>query len=459
MQPMHPIIDPAVLLAPLPGDNPAGEDLRYQPIYDEIKEARRADDLLDRGEWNRELKTADWNRVIQLTGEALSTRSKDLMIAVWLMEGLLNTRGFAGAELGLFVIEGLVRDFWDNLYPLIDDGDLEYRAGPLEFINEKLTVLVQSAPLTDPGSSNGYSYIQWQESVRVGKESDILNQWGDIDEAKKRTRDELLAEGKISGEAFEAAVQLSTRAFYEELSARLDSCLEIFRRLDALVDERFGREAPRLSDFRTALEDCGTQVGRILKEKRRLEPDPEPEAAQAPTPLAQVDRAAATADPPAQPATRPAVGSGQTASLPQQAAGVNRLLGSGGLEEARWQQAQVVLKSSGIEAAVEELLAAACSAQSLREQANYQLLIARLCLQVARADLARPMAEQLYARMEEMQLARWESPIWIAEVLETLYRCLTDESASDDDRFRAREIHNRLCTTDITKAIRYRQTS
>jgi len=144
------------------------------------------------------------------------------------------------------------------------------------------------------------------------------------------------------------------------------------------------------------------------------------------------------------------------ATLPSASVGVNRLLGSGGLEEMRWQQAQATLQSAGIETAVEELLGAACSAQSTRERANYHLLIARLCLQVKRADLARPLVEQLFAQMEELQLARWESPIWIAEVLDSLYRCLTDETATDEDRFRAREILNRLCTTDITKAMQYR---
>jgi len=452
-------IDLAALLLPLTGDNPAGEDLRYQPLYDQIKEARRADDLLDRGDWNRELKTADWNKVITLATDALGNRSKDLMIAAWLMEALLTTEGFAGAEAGLRLIEGLLRDFWEHCYPLIDDGDLEYRSGPLEFINEKLTPLVRCAPLTDNRIGPGYSYLQWQESVKVGKETDILNQWGDVDEAKKQARDQLIAEGRLTGEAFEAAVLLVDRAFYEDLAAQLASCLDTFQRLDALVDEKFGREAPRLSDFRTALEECAAQVGKLLKEKRRLDPDPAPEtvpetaaAAVAPAPAP-----VATGLAPQTPA-RPAVaapGAGPV-PLPPTGVGVNRLLGSGGLEEARWQQAQALLASSGIEAAVEELLGAACSAQSPRERANYHLLIARLCLQAQRADLARPLAEQLFHQMEELQLVRWESPIWIAEVLETLYRCLTDESATDEDRFRAREIHNRMCTTDITKAIKYR---
>ena len=296
------------------------------------------------------------------------------------------------------MIHGLLRDFWDSLYPQIEDGDLEYRSGPLEFINEKLAVLVRSAPLTDPGTGLGYSWLQWKESVKVGKEADTLNQWGDVDEKKKMERDALIAEGKLTGESFATAVQLSSRAFYEALAAQLNRCLETFAQLDALVDEKFGSEAPRLSDFRTALEDCNLQAGKILKEKRLLEPDPEPD----PEPKE-----------PAEPMDE------QPFSAPP---------------------------------------AAACSAQSPREQANYQLLIARLCLQVERADMARPLAEQLFARMEELQLARWESPIWIAEVLETLYRCLTDAEASDEDRYRAREILNRLCTTDITKAIKYRPT-
>jgi type VI secretion system protein ImpA len=44
----------ATLLAPIPGDDPGGADLRYDPLYDRIKELRREDDRRasrgDRGE-------------------------------------------------------------------------------------------------------------------------------------------------------------------------------------------------------------------------------------------------------------------------------------------------------------------------------------------------------------------------------------------------------------------------
>ena len=97
---MKTTIDVDTILTAIPGDNPAGADLRYTPVYDEIKEARRADDLLDRGDWAREIKTSDWDKVIDLTIGALSQKSKDLQIASWLCEALTEKKHFDGLFLG-----------------------------------------------------------------------------------------------------------------------------------------------------------------------------------------------------------------------------------------------------------------------------------------------------------------------------------------------------------------------
>ena len=73
------------LLQPIPGDNPSGADLRYDPVYDEIKEARRQeDDEAPQGEWARERKIAEWPVVIKLATEVLANKSKDLQLAAWL---------------------------------------------------------------------------------------------------------------------------------------------------------------------------------------------------------------------------------------------------------------------------------------------------------------------------------------------------------------------------------------
>ena len=88
------------ILNPIPGDNPGGENLRYAPVYDKIKEARRQDDEGPMGDWQRERKVADWTLVIKLGSEAIATKSKDLQLAVWLTEALLHKEGFPGSAIG-----------------------------------------------------------------------------------------------------------------------------------------------------------------------------------------------------------------------------------------------------------------------------------------------------------------------------------------------------------------------
>ena len=60
--PSPPILSFETLLAPIPGENPAGESLQYEGTYDAIEKARRADDTMDKGVWQKkgeDIKTAD----------------------------------------------------------------------------------------------------------------------------------------------------------------------------------------------------------------------------------------------------------------------------------------------------------------------------------------------------------------------------------------------------------------
>ncbi len=59
------------LLNPIPGDNPSGASLRYDKVYDQIKEARTEDDpTLPSGAWERQVKKADFQLVIKLGGRS-----------------------------------------------------------------------------------------------------------------------------------------------------------------------------------------------------------------------------------------------------------------------------------------------------------------------------------------------------------------------------------------------------
>ena len=417
------------ILSPIPGENSAGESLRYDPIYSEIQEARRADDLLDKGDWQHEIKISDWDKVFDLSVSALTERTKDLQLGVWLLESLTTTEGFEGLHVGLQIMTGLLQQFWDNVYPVIEDDDLDFRIGPLEFLNDKVWLAVKQIPLTDGSVSSGYSWLKWQES-----------------------RQEVDTEGKISAEDFDRAIRSSSGSFYEILHINITSCLQEFKFLDEIVDERFGREAPRLAEFKTALEDCDFLVKKILKEKKELEPDVVSSELSVKEAVPEVEEKSAVPD--SLPVNETASSSGVSfLSGPVATYRVNRLLGSAGIETAVWLDALAKMKSEGIKQALEQLLGASCSAQSMREKTNFRLLMAMLCLKGNRPDLARPIAEELNTLMEDLQLSKWESPIWIAEILDTLYQCLRAEGASDDDIYRSKDLLKKICTLDVTKAM------
>src|SRR5215467_5231070 len=122
------------ILNPIPGDNPSGKGLRSTPIYDKIREARREDDEYNQGAWQTERKVADWNQVISLAQDAIATQCKDLQLAVWLTEALLRKQSVRGLRDGFILCSGLLNNFWDTLFPEIEDGELEDRAGPLDWL-------------------------------------------------------------------------------------------------------------------------------------------------------------------------------------------------------------------------------------------------------------------------------------------------------------------------------------
>ena len=269
-------IDIEALLTPIPGDNPAGQNLQYSGLHDEIREARREDEDLEQGEWKHDRKAADWPRVIELATEALATRTKDLQVAAWLAEALVKTNGFIGLRDGLRVMRALLELFWDNLYPEIDEGDLEARANAVAWMDRLLVLpkAVKDVPITRSITGVSYSYLQWEQS----RDFEIPERLDDLDsEEKERVttlKQRAREEGKITGEQWRIAKAATRRKFYEETYPVLDRCWEEFEVLDRVMDEKFDRQTPGLGTLKKSIDDVRSVVEKLLKEKRVLEPDP-----------------------------------------------------------------------------------------------------------------------------------------------------------------------------------------
>jgi type VI secretion system protein ImpA len=126
----------ARILAPLPGETPAGEDLRLdatpQSLYYRLRDARAAARAAERANENdpaaSDAESAHWRTVQDLAIQALQTHTKDIEIAAWLTESLTRHEGLAGLAEGAAMLAGLITQFWDaGLYPRPDAAEPEAR--------------------------------------------------------------------------------------------------------------------------------------------------------------------------------------------------------------------------------------------------------------------------------------------------------------------------------------------
>lgn len=429
-------IDIKPFLTPIPGDDPSGENLLYTEVYDLIKEAKRSDDLLEKGEWQTDLKRSDWRRVIEICSAAIREKSKDLQIAVWLTEALLQQHGFSGLAFGLRLLTGLTSAFWETLYPGVEDGDLDFRVGPYTYLNEKMPDALYNVPICDPDHSKGFNYYVWEESRQVGFDSGL-------DKEQKDRRQHLIDSGKISAEEFQTAVNLSSIGFYGKLHHQLIECRDNLQALDETVTEKFAPDPPGFTQITEAIEACLRVVGKIFSEKKKSEvADLENEEIDMTLNVDVNDDFAPIDD------------FDPTETSTDLFSKKNAISDISDSEIAIWKKVANKAGNGHLKGALDQLMAAAALAPSVRQKNRYLLLVAKLCIRAGRYDLARPIAEKLYELIETLKLEKWEHPAWIADVIETLYRCL--EQNSDGQTERAMQLFQKLCTLNITKAAAYR---
>lgn len=250
----------ADLLEPISDLLPSGESLRRGPIYDKIKEARREDDpTIDHGIWQVEPKSADWDQVIKLAADALTTKSKDLRIAGWLTEAWIRKYGLPGAVHGMELITALVSTFWDTIHPQIDaDGDLDARIAPFGWMNKQLALRIKQIVLIDPSKHDGpaLDLLAWEKAS-----------------AFERSGKSAAAAGQLSTQEFMTAVMLSPVAMYREIASDAETLKAAVKTLEEAVDTRCGEPVASLYQVREVIETLQAFVKRILKHKGADETD------------------------------------------------------------------------------------------------------------------------------------------------------------------------------------------
>lgn len=241
------VCDLELLLSPIPGDTPAGQDLRYEGTFDRIKDARfDEDDNLSRGIWERPLKRADWNEVAGIAEEAVVSRSKDLQICAWLMEAWIHLHGFEGAREGLRLLQGVCDRYWDSMYPSAEDA--EYRIAVIDWVDDKLSTALKFNPITMPTVDGLPSYSWWEWESACFREQAARQQPASVRKPGKPDK-----EPPLTPSIIEQAMASSPAEFVHALYALLNELLDLAASFDKTLDAHFPTNAPSVRKFRTVV--------------------------------------------------------------------------------------------------------------------------------------------------------------------------------------------------------------
>jgi type VI secretion system protein ImpA len=246
--PTPPLLPVDELLAPLDGEDPAGDSVPFgvrQKLEEFRKEINPNDFDADDPLRPEQPKRADWGGLESLAVDTLKSTSKDLLVAARLTEALVKQHGFAGARDGLQLLRRLVEDCWDRMNPKIEDGDIEVRAGPFNWLDDpdrgaRFPTTLQSVALVELGEQ-GFGWQQWK----------------------------LIQEGKspATADQFEQAVMATPVEICRQRCEDIDLAVQELEQLNQALVTRMESAAPELFGVKQALANCQTLARQLLERK------------------------------------------------------------------------------------------------------------------------------------------------------------------------------------------------
>lgn len=395
------------------------------------------------------------------------------------------------------LLRALVAEYWETLYPEIEDGDLELRAAPLDWVGAYLENGVRKTGIT----KSGLGFYKYKESRSVGYEEQATES-----DAKRAARETAVAEGKITAEEFDAAVQNTPTTLYETWVGSLDESLATLETLNEFCKEKFGEYTPGFAKLRIALEDV-RQVVNSLWQRKLAAPSAETrlqiERLAVDSNWAELIETAETAM--AEPCGRvwldlqryvvkaceeygyPAIATAIRAELKSLLKDIPKLTEwtladdtpTANGETQTWIRefsqpewtASMPIGSTETEAAdvpdgydqameqvhagrpgeAIEMLAKDISLQvSGRARFQRKLQLAQLCMATGHEALAHPILEHLVEEIDRHELEGWESADMVAHALSLLYR--SNEKLNGDPALK-QKIYARICRLDPIQAL------
>lgn len=238
-------LDLEKLLQEVSPDSPCGNDLEYEPEFQELERSTQYRPEQQIGDAIVEAYEPNW-RDVQRASVELFSKTKDLRVAVYLARAVLHNDGFVGFSAGLSLIKGLIENYWDDVHPKLDpddNNDPTFRVNTISGLADADTVL-KSVKMSPVVAARGIG----QFSIR------------DIDIAKGLLQ--------VTGDESPPDLAVIDAAFMEtgleELQATSDAvkeCRERVADIEKIFTEKVSAaQSPNLTELNKILHHIGTEL-------------------------------------------------------------------------------------------------------------------------------------------------------------------------------------------------------
>jgi type VI secretion system protein ImpA len=241
------------LLEPISEEAPCGEDLSYDPSFQELE-------TLARGKQETQFSAAeppDWKGLRSRCSE-LFTRSKDLRVAMTLTLASLELDGLPGFRESLSLVKGLLEKYWPTVYPQLDPADDN---DPLQRMN---IIATMAMPIGTYGDTfrilERLRGMPLCDSIQMGRYSlaDILR----AESGAPATDDK----PEIKTAQIDSAFRDSNQEKLGEIFKILSDCITLVQSVDEWITLTVGaKQAPDLTPLTSELTAMRTRVVPFIK--------------------------------------------------------------------------------------------------------------------------------------------------------------------------------------------------
>lgn len=126
------------LIQPISAENPCGEDLEYDPAFQQMEGFLQSKTEQEFGDTVIPGSGPDWKGVGDQAADLLK-RTRDLRVVTYAAVSQLHTKGLAAFWEGLKALNGCMETFWDQIYPELDvedNNDATMRYNSLQVLND-----------------------------------------------------------------------------------------------------------------------------------------------------------------------------------------------------------------------------------------------------------------------------------------------------------------------------------